>query len=1101
LKTGTAALSNSVSQDEELALSSLSSGQREWQQRVSRELANSVETLKQGPATAGQERRMKHVAWKWAFAASLLLVTSGVVSWLLWPVPEREADRLIAEAYSKQRTIELRMGDAKHGPLRIERGAGVSRMSHPEALLHAEALVAKEITAHPDAPFWLQARGRIDLLEGNYDAAIVSLHQALDHSPESREIKTDLASAYFQRAEQQEHPVDYRQSLELLSKALEREKDEPVALFNRAVVLERLYLYSQAVGDWQHYLRVEPSGLWAEEARQRLKSLESKIELRRGISREHLKSPEELFNENQLGAERRSQLDLRAEDYLDRALQEWLPHAFPKNTGTSASGSRLQSLDATRELSIVLARNHGDRFLIDLLSGASQPHFAEAIGDLARAIKKNSFDDEKSGLDAAQRSANLFGIQGNQAGRLRALFEQAYALQFFGRATECKSKAAQLAFQSAKLHYVWLHVQALLQEGFCSNIGGRPGEADAFVREALELAKATDYSTLTLRALTGLAGLEWEAGSTSEAWRVALHGLGRYWSGEGATLRGFSFYSILDVSSESDRQWLLEECVLRESLNLPAADLPPLQEAVTRYRLANAAFMANHDDVALAQFREAIATFAEAPKTTATLQQEVVGIIGLARVEMRRGNAQHSLQLLQDAASRLSVNTDVLNSLDYSIVLGGSQRLVGDIHGSDSAFARAISICEQAAATLKSRRDQLSWSRRCSEPYRVLTQSRFLEGNPREGLRIWTSYRSLGGMKSVGPEWDRRAATNLSKSTFLVYAQFRDGLAIWILDDRGLHSSWQKVSEEEFTSVATRFARNCSDPSSDFAKLREDARTLYRWLVKPVEGYLDAGRSLVWIPDDSATEIPIAAFVDSGGNFLGARYTTLSSPWLFAGTDKMTFDTVTAQDSILLLAPTEFESELKSFPLKDADREVEDIGSRFQNSTILKGQDASWSALQRNINGKTLLHYAGHSDERASGTALILAKEKDGSGPGRLSANEIGQFRFRKFKLVVLSACATDRGEGQHWLDRESLAFAFVDEGVPRVVATRWRTDSQAASRMMVDFYGHLLQGETPEGALRSASKVLRERSETSHPYFWASFDVFGSEEQEGGAR
>jgi CHAT domain-containing protein len=303
-----------------------------------------------------------------------------------------------------------------------------------------------------------------------------------------------------------------------------------------------------------------------------------------------------------------------------------------------------------------------------------------------------------------------------------------------------------------------------------------------------------------------------------------------------------------------------------------------------------------------------------------------------------------------------------------------------------------------------------------------------------------------------------------------------------------------KVSRDEVNSVATRFAENCTNPTSDLAKLRQDAQQLYAWLIRPVEDHLDGKRSIVWIPDNSFARVPVAALVDSDGSFLAAKYTTLLSPWPSALTRKYVSHQITNRDPILLLAPSKTEPKLMLPFLADAEVEVESIRGLFKNSVVLSGQDATLSALRRNINGKTILHYAGHSEERASGTRLILAQESEGSVPGtvRLSAGEISDLRLGKYKLVVLSACSTNRGEDHDWVDPGSLVFALLDEGVWRVVATRWRTDSQTASSMMTDFYGHLLHGEAPEVAIRSASEALRRGSGTSHPYFWASFDSFG---------
>jgi hypothetical protein len=50
--------------------------------------------------------------------------------------------------------------------------------------------------------------------------------------------------------------------------------DDPVALFNRAIVYQRMHLYDQAIENCRHYLRVDPKSKWTDEARKRLADAE-----------------------------------------------------------------------------------------------------------------------------------------------------------------------------------------------------------------------------------------------------------------------------------------------------------------------------------------------------------------------------------------------------------------------------------------------------------------------------------------------------------------------------------------------------------------------------------------------------------------------------------------------------------------------------------------------------------------------------------------------------------------------------------------------------------------------------------------------------------
>jgi tetratricopeptide (TPR) repeat protein len=94
-------------------------------------------------------------------------------------------------------------------------------------------------------------------------------------APSTPSVLIDLASAYFQSAEANQHRAsDYATAIELLDQALKSTPDDPVALFNRAIVFERMGLGDRAIEDWQHYLKVDPDSGWASEARNRLADIQ-----------------------------------------------------------------------------------------------------------------------------------------------------------------------------------------------------------------------------------------------------------------------------------------------------------------------------------------------------------------------------------------------------------------------------------------------------------------------------------------------------------------------------------------------------------------------------------------------------------------------------------------------------------------------------------------------------------------------------------------------------------------------------------------------------------------------------------------------------------
>jgi len=256
-----------LTEAESSLLVSLESSKPEWQRKMAKRMAD----------IAG-ERPVHNRNWLPAAAAALLAVGGGWLSWTQWIA--NDPARLIATAYTQQRPFEYRIPDAAHAAVRRERSAETA-FQRPAALIHAEATIARELEKHPDDAKWLDLRARAEILGRDPETAISALLRALERKPDDSGLAADLGMAYALRAEMSNRDIDYASAIEYLGRSIKAKPGNPVALFNRAVLYERMLRYEDAIRDWRRYLELDPSGPWREEAQQRLAGLEQKNNSRR----------------------------------------------------------------------------------------------------------------------------------------------------------------------------------------------------------------------------------------------------------------------------------------------------------------------------------------------------------------------------------------------------------------------------------------------------------------------------------------------------------------------------------------------------------------------------------------------------------------------------------------------------------------------------------------------------------------------------------------------------------------------------------------------------------------------------------------------------
>ncbi len=1094
------ALKGEVTDSERKQIAELESAHAEWQQRLSQRIA--------GTTKSDAERKSR---WRYWFAVPRLAAAGVSVLAIIaagsWFVVQRKqpaaADQLLARAYTEKRTLELRVAGASYAPLRVSLGPAASFTSRPPALLKAEALIASQLAAKPSDPAWLQAEARADVLEGKYDAAVQALRRALELQPRSPALLIDLGTAYFQRALQEDRKEDFGAAYEYLSQALQGQPDEPVALFNRAIVAEHQFLYTQALEDWEHYLKVDSSSQWAEEARNRANAVREKLKEHQSKATPLL-SPAELVASG--GASRDSEVDERIEEYLHEAVRSWLPQAFPE----AKANSDANALRALFFLAGLTEQKHSDRWLADLLRGSSSPNFPSAVNSLARAVDSNDAGKYDVSRQETERAEKMFRASGNRAGALRAEFERSFADQISRRSEDCRRRSIAAEAEAKSYPYPWVQIQLGLEKSVCSLLMGDLGIYQESAYRARDLARQTGYGALYLRGLGFAAESMFLTGDRSGGWRLTCAGLELYWSGQFPAMRGYNLYYEVAYAAEAAGQSNLQLATWREAAAIVDTNIEEFQlRAWAHGSMAKAANTAHQPEVAKLQYAEAARLYALAPQTEETRADRLESEIRTAQLETRQDGfnvALGRLTRVQDEVRQLSNN--LLAQIFYS-TLGEVQ--LGSHHPAEAeqAFLPALRLAEQNLASLTSEADRTSWSKDAAPVYLGLAEAAVVQGREQESLDIFEWY--LDAPQRVGLH-GRATSKNISEpsrslpdpsrlsehlplltnQTVLAYGVLPDGLAIWVYDDRGVSAKWIPQSPQELQDRAASFYTRCSEPGSELTLLRTDGQTLYSMLVAPIEERLDPKRTLVIEAEGSLARLPFEALVDAKGHYLIEHAPIVHSSGLYAEARIHSEVAITPALSALVVASTASAPDTGLFDIPDALAGADKVARAFHLSHVLKGPEAKLSAVADELPRAAVFHFAGHAITTSSHTGLMLeGKDPRTGAPVLLDASAVRNLNLRNMQLAVLAACSTDSGEGGS-RGFDSVAEALQISGVPHVVASRWAVDAIESSAFMDSFYFSLLSGQSVSTATRETSQRMLQNQQTAHPNHWAAFAAYG---------
>ncbi len=915
------------------------------------------------------------------------------------------------------------------------------------------------------------------------DAAVARLSRALRLSRRRVPLLVDLSGAHFVRAQRTQNPRDLLEGLNYALEAVATEPLNPAARFNTALLLQTLGLDEQAGIAWTEYLRIDSTGTWADEARERRSSL-----------RPPPTAPAP--RPGAPGAEVRAFADAHPQEARlygwDSVLGDW---GSAHEAGHSARAAELLQL-------------------AERLGGALEGRGGDAsLADAVRAIR--AAEDSPAATRRLARAHRTFAA----GQRLYDSSEQVAAGDSFTHVVKMRPLSPVLVltaevFRAATLVYA-----------------GDFDRADATFAALVPRIDPARYPALAARSW-------WMRGSGllrndrfPEA-RAAYRAAARLFGSAGETEYAAAQWQMEGEAAYGQRDTLA-------AYHLTHRGIMSLRAYRSSVRLHNALFMLAHF-AAVDRMPRAAAAVQDEDVAVAMRDHRrpnaVEALLGRARIRSIEGRSSLAARDVDRAQSLLAkiraeeprkwltetvhfsralvapatASTAELDSAVafFSENTNSGWLLPALLHRADVRLARgnlAGATADLSAATAHVRglsQEIHDASTRAAAMEH--TRGRFDQMvmlHLRAGDTIAALQAVEQGRVSFAPGYGA-AALGAGRSAApagqvaVEYALIGDTLLTWTLRGDDVRLLRQVVRRGDVLAMIERSVAALESPvRAELA--RPDLARLHELLVRPVEKRLGpAGTPLVIVVDGEIAGVPFDALVDSGP----ARYLVQDHPLRFAATlaeAARSAPPARRPASALLVADPAFDP--MQYPtldrLRDARAEVASLRTVYPASVVLQGPAATRDALLRRAPDARVIHYAGHAvfdDARPERSALVLA------GPdttGRLTADAVNAIQLRGVRLVVLAACHTARSRAGRSGGLAGFSGALLAAGAGGVVGSLREADDRLTRPLMLAFHRAYLRLDDPAAALREAQlELLRSRDPArSSPAAWAGFRYIGS--------
>jgi CHAT domain-containing protein/tetratricopeptide (TPR) repeat protein len=974
------------------------------------------------------------------------------------------------------------------------------------------------------------------------DSAVAALERFADTDPA---VRSDLAAAYYVRAQRNDQPSDFFKALNAADRAIAVKPRLAAAYFNRALTQEAMGLTDEAVVSWGEFLTLEGASDWAAEARdhrQRLAQIvndatrwqRSQRNLARAIRARDRNTTARLIAPFPSAAERY---------FEEQLLPRWA--AFP---------TKVNLEELSFFAGVLSARLAGDPFARDVVAAIVQasaaPPKLAALRQGHATFGQGRIAEQTFGFNEA---AELYSQAVKLLARGESPFQFRAQLGYSGLrqpATtqgfdDLYTEAIRRGYHHLLARVLWIRAHYQSNRNYTDSIATYHAALSEYARLHDEEGLTTIHSRM--------AGVLNIFGNHDLAWREAFYAM-RYASriieAKDRQALWFETADAAEAQGHADAAMLYHDANIlffQKELATQPDDLGHLQKfethvgAALRHRAVTSLEL-NSLDRAMKDASDSgvlLNRARQGRKPIPILQARTDEVIARTSLHKNPNRAVDSFTkaLLETPADYRTYRASILTQRAEALLLARRTR------AADDDLVQALRVLrEEESAILGHRQvgaDELFWApyfARFQETYRKLIGRLASEGEPARAFLYAERARSFEPLDLmlrhdfVPPEvhalmFDEvpnepvaRAKIAsiqklLSPGTFVIeYCVLDNGTYAWILSRDVFRPiplpGIGRLTIERWTSRLQEAALQ-RDHTAAAITANDVLRNAYASIAaQPVAAIRNlpggnASPKLVFIPDGAIHGLPLAALL----NEKTGRYLIQDAPVEISGSTSLYLSSLrrdttlafAASPSVLVIGDPEFD---RSLPfavgmqrLRYADREAREVRSIYgdRNADILTGADATVPRFFAIAAERDIVHVAAHAivNAQAPTHSLLLLAPSEGNS-GVIDTEELlRRFKMDRTRLVVLSTCNSAGGlpvgpEGVAPFVRPLLAA-----GVSAVVGTLWEVNDNATTEdVMVSFHRHYKAGSDASVAMQEAQR--EQLLKNNNVLAWAPFQVIG---------
>lgn len=1060
-------------------------------------------------------------------ATLAFLTVAGVAGFFIWRSfsVSTDSEILIAlnKIYQTDRPTEARITGFDYAP-KSEGTRGGNKNENLDLVLaksRATEAVLKNETAEN-----LHALGRVYLAENNFDEAINQFEKALEKNPKIAGLHNDLGVAFMEKGKLEEESLDlFTRAAEEFEKSIELDKDLTAAYFNRGLIAESLKLPHQAKEAWEHYLKLDPSSEWADEARERLKKL--------GENQPVSKTKDELMKDF-LTAYQKNDTD-----------SAWDIYSTNRETGSG----KLIPLQLAFLIVDSKAAGDGEKageylkaleYIGKLDEEKSGDGFWRDIGDFNAKLPNGKILPLKKSLDTMREAG-----QAQEAGSLNVSLEKYETaknslrdLEYVWMEKLCDYWIGSLKFRLNQLeasnvvfeslvrysqenNYKWLATHSYVRLTYSVGSQNKHSKAIEYANRALKLALQTNDSYNLQRIYTSLAYDYKAVGQYKLSLNLLKKSLDIIDRTNPGPVQMWQAYENLTFTLFEEKLFRTSRLIQKEALQLARDSSEPFSQHLSELYLAMIS-------TELADYSRSAEFLDGSRKIVAGFEDEQAKLKGLALIDLKAaqlertlGNFDRAIELFK-AGSRFYSKSE-FKLLNYEANKG--ELLCYFASNNDDGFREKLPVVLDIFR--KYRREILEEQNRNSffdNEQNVYDIAVDYEFGKAEFARAFdyseeSRSRSLLDLQNSGiqvSDDEKRPEIKFSSSLseplslaqiqaempedtqLLEYAVLPDKVLIWLITKDGLNTAKTEISLPDLREKTANYRELVSTNTESDEQLKL-SKELYRLLIAPIKDRLDANKEVFIIPDKILTQLSFATLFSD--KYLVEEFKISYSPSanVFLNCFKKAEEIGAEKSEEILLSignpafnQNEYENKLK--PLPSAKLEAEEIAKVYKNPTVFVEETADKKLIKESLKTAEVVHFAGHYlvDEHSPllSSFVLAGNRKDESN---LTNYEIIGENLSRPRLIVLSACDTGaegyyNGEGVMGAARTFLAMK-----IPLVVASQWSVDSEATKKLMLRFHAlRKTEKLSTAEALRQSQLEMLNDEKFKQPYYWAAFMTVG---------